>query len=1221
MTHKNTLKFRILATLFTGVLIGLTTICGFWLHSEQKFREQETRQQVIWQKNNAVGHLAEHIQRHVKTANIIAHSLSLRRYVISHAQSIMQYPTKTRSTQINKQVDYLRSLDHTSSEYIALTKSLEADYLRSIIAFSGNVIDQIIVTDSFGFVRISTHTPDEPYVFYSEWWQRALKIRQNQVYQYSEISENTGFSEYLVLPLYNDEGINAVGVIQLRLNLNLLFANTQQSLRSDNPATFYITDHNQIYPPVTSFSPFSIGELITFAQQPSKLFTDNTRRYVLGKETLIGKTIDIIPDLKWSVISFQLRPTVFSMEQPVFRKALTLWFIGILFLFMLSYIVSIWITDPLHALIIAISEIAAGNFHVRIPVFGKGEFSELSEVVNQLAQSIEESSSSAARSLRESHASISAFEDFTQESALEHDRHLIADSLLRLSIRKLNADAGVLIIHNPDYKSPMVLKYNISDEQIDRFDSLKLHGVNSKQIYFAWDHPEFQTIWDDDFQVLLATPIRTRQSRFGTLYILFYQVISTDMEKDRTIELLAQQAAVYSSRSDLFHQLDRQISFTEGILSGIPWFICTLDSQMNITWHNFRSDYLQLSNVKDLINSKCFESFRNRKSFCPDCPAKQTLTDGKQHEIVQRWISRDDSIRWVKVNSFPFMDETKQMRSTILFIRDITPETQTQSEIRQFSRAVDNIGEAVIITNMEGQIVFTNKAFLRIFNFVGHEINGSPIQIVFPRENSAVYHEILSTIRKDKIWTHEMDLIKNNKELVKVSITASLVRDESGLPIGQVYTCFDISKRIKREKQLIDRYRELEVLHKINNILTTSHELRELLSQILEHISEFAGCSSGTIMLFDLEDHVDERNINVTANPAKPEIFAEKDLPGFFVKYIEEIRQGRKSNLFNKLSLSNIPIIFNNIKPSMSVDAKLIVRMGFHSMLSIPVMSAQNQLGLILLFSSPSFHFNTEMMDIYKSISTQLGISIHGRYLQAKLIAEAKYTLTGEIVSRIGSDVKQVLQGLEKSSRSIENSLSKKSWFSLEKGWMDMSRQIWHLYQTTLNILDYGSENQRLFFPENLNLLIDKCIAQFTKHSFSKRIDIHFQTNDIFPEVYINKIAIQRAITNLLILSIEACWFSNNPQVTIKIHDIGDTGDQYAVDISHNVTKSNQLETDIMNYRNGAPVSTLPILLSSLIRSLQTHGGSLVSLHSSELKSVYRIVLPRYPDRLHVSEI
>jgi len=416
-----------------------------------------------------------------------------------------------------------------------------------------------------------------------EWWQRALKTRNSHVYQYTR---NTSEFGYIALPLFNDEGDDAVGVVRLRINLNQLFNKTLGSFKHGKSSTVFISDRHQIYPPITSFSPFSIGELISFTQNIPGQFFDSSGKYLLGTESLGSKISGVVPRFNWSLVYYQLKPIVFTPKHPMFRKILMLWFFGVIFLFMLSYIVTNWITDPLQSLIMTIREIANGNFNVRVPVVGKGEFAEISEAVNQLAKTMEGSTSDVTKSLRESHASISAFEDFTQEAALEQNRHLIADSLLRLSIRKLNADAGILIIKNPDYKSPMILKYNLDDEQINRYTSLKLHGVKSKKIFFPWDHPEHQEVWNDEFQVLLATPVRTRHSQLGTLYILFYQVISTDIEKDRTIELMAQQAAVYSSRSDLLNKIKRHNSFTEGILSGIPWFIITIDSQMNITWSN-----------------------------------------------------------------------------------------------------------------------------------------------------------------------------------------------------------------------------------------------------------------------------------------------------------------------------------------------------------------------------------------------------------------------------------------------------------------------------------------------------------------------------------------------------------------------------------------------------------------------------------------------------------
>lgn len=1216
MFREVTLKTKILATLFVGAFIGITTICGFWLHNEYILNDRQLRQQVNNQKRNAVEHLSEKLHHMIQVSEIVGHSLSLRRYIIDANQSLMRASKGNREAHIETEAARWRSLDETSETFKSIWNSLEADYLRSMMDSSDNIIDTITVTDAFGFVRVSTHVPEQTYVFEEEWWRRALQMKSNQVYQYTMPPENQLNYVYLSLPLYNDEGVDSVGVVQLRLRLDHLFAAVRQATDPQDPPTVFVTDQHTIFPPQRPRSPFSIGEIIAFSGQPPDLYTDKEALYLVGIETLSGRIRQVYPDMTWSVIAYRPRTQVISFKNPVFQKALISWLIGIGILSMLSYLVSLWIIDPIRTIIKAVRNIADGNFGVRLPEMGQGEIAELSSAVNSLAETSQQQSSGVARTLRETNASLTAFEDFTQEAALEHDRRIISDSLLRLAVRKMNADAGVLQIHNPDYKTPMTIKYNLTDTQIQAFSSLAVHGVNSKTVFFAWDNPEHKAIWDDGYQVLFATPIRTRHSRFGTLYLMFYQAIDSDFVKDRTIELMAQQGAVYMSRSALFHQLDRQISFTEGILAGIPWFICTLDAQMHITWHNNRLGDLNLKTIENLIGTRCCQTFKGRDTICPDCPARQTLNDGEQHEINQRWIMDNGDIRWIRVNSFPSKDETGQMRSVILFLRDITSETQAQAEIRQLAQAIDSIGEAVVFTDMNRQIVSVNKAFERIFNYKAPDIRNSTIDILFPIENQRVTDEITATIRHDKIWSREMELIKHNDDRIMCTLVVSLVRDNAGLPVGHVYTCFDISRRINREKKMIQHYRELEILHTLSQVLSKNIAFTDMLQEILDHVTKFAGCPSGAILLFKIEDAPQPTTDDILVNTDRPDVYQEKELPGFFLKYIEELRQGRRSELFSRCIRTNEPVILNKIQTAGSVEETLVRRMGFHSMQVLPIRASGKDIGLIFMFSPSSYHFNPDQRDIYRSIAAQIGVSIYGRYLQNHLMNRARYQISGEVATRIGGDVNQVLQVVELARHAVETAIQNRSWDALSQGWMNMSRHIWQLYNITLNALSLSAEDERLYFPEDLLSTLSRSVDQLRGQSFADRLEITLNTPDEIPEVYFNKLTLQRALANLLILAVDACWFMEHPRIDVTVHGTTGSGDSYAIEIAYTSDRLSPLEHAMETYRDTRSVSDLPVLLSGAIKAIKSHGGSLFFLFSKEDSvRTLRMIMPRYPGK------
>ncbi|MBN1878972.1 PAS domain-containing protein [bacterium] len=1206
-------------SVFLSVL-SITILCLLWLNEEKQTVEQAALQDVVQQKTFGIHHLADLLNQQVNTAFILGHSLALRQSIMTYTQDILQKTSDVRKSDLASEIGKWVSSDRDSEEFQHISTSLEAVFLRDVIDSSESIIDEIVITDALGFVRIASHSPEELYVFDNEWWQRTLKLQPGQIYRFYSTGHEYAEYLHLCLPLYNDEGKDPVGVIRLRLQLEQLFSSAL--IIGDHRANgiCFITDDGHVYPDIKPDGLISISDVKFLTKRTVDVYPIPDRSLAFASGSLSGRIPSLLPNLDWTVAAYAPIPRVTSFYHPVFHRVLMIWLAAIAIIMLVSYQLAAWISQPFFLFIKGIRVLSKGVPSTSPFGSEKSSLPDLAEIENQLFKTMEQTSMLATKSLRESMASLEALSDMTQEAALEYDRRIIAESLLRISVRKFNADAGVLLIHNPDYKSPMKLQFNLTDEQINSYTSLILHDAPSKKIYFSWDHMAHETVWRDGFQVIVSVPVRTRQSKFGTMYLLFQKAVETDFEKDTTLDLLAQQCAVYTSRSGLFHELDRQISFTEGVLSGIPWFICAIDSQMKITWHNNRKEIRFFNDMEKLIGTKCCLAIRGRDSICPDCPVKQTIHDCRAHEVTQQWIGPSGETQWVKLNSFPLKDETGQMRSAILFIHDISSEIETHSEIRRFARAIDCIGEAVIITDMEGRIVFTNKAFSRIFQYSEIEVKGHRIELLFPTEDAGIHKKITAAINWDRIWMMEMEMLKRDDQRIPASLTASLVIDETGNAIGKVITCFDLSVRLQREKQVIQHYKELEILHKINQLLIQTPDLREVLQQILSQIATFTGCQSGAVLLYD-PDTSDERRVgNLLFDPRKPGIITEMSIPGYFAKFVEEFRQGRESPLLQRLGCSSEPMILNSLQSETSIESKLFTKMGFHAMLAIPVRSQSVQLGILFLFSSHSFHFQHDNLDIYNSIATQVGISLYARFLQERLLRDARYILTGEILARIGGDVRQVVQGLEASRHLVEKAIRIQSWSGISGGWDTLNRQIWQLYQLNLNILAYGSEDQKLFFPENINHLVKKWISQFKSLSFTEKIPINFTGSQGISDVYINKVTIQRAFTNLLTLTVDACSSLREACIDIRILESSGGSEFYAIDLDYTHSPNNHLGTLIQNKRDILRVPSTetpdetPLLLSEAFRCIADHKGQLMNLTNDSWDKI-RIVLPRYPVR------
>jgi len=398
--------------------------------------------------------------------------------------------------------------------------------------------------------------------------------------------------------------------------------------------------------------------------------------------------------------------------------------------------------------------------------------------------------------------------------------------------------------------------------------------------------------------------------------------------------------------------------------------------------------------------------------------------------------------------------------------------------------------------------------------------------------------------------------------------------------------------------------------------LSESSDSSEKYNRILTRICEYSDAESGILLVAEdiLAENPDSRKI---------EAIAEKNMlktPTYLTKYIEEVRDGRRSTGYEKAFVQKQPFIIENIETNDAIEAKLILRLGFKALVIIPVRLKNKSIGLIVLFASSPFHFKKENLDIFKTISSQIGIALHNSALQKKLIIEAQFTAVGEVVSSIGGDIKQVLQGLETSQFLVNKALHERSLERIETGWMMTSRQIWQLSQVTLNILDFSRPDPQLFFPDDINKLILSCIDQINSLPFSGRIEIGFNGDPNIGEVFVNRIVISRILLNLASLSIDSCWDASTPKIQISTKLIPDPIEKYRVVFACNgfnlpeVEYSEVIKPDYIQ----SGIRGMGLLLTCVQNSVDSHNGQLYfdQLLETELFHCFRIEIPRFPTEM-----
>ena len=173
-----------------------------------------------------------------------------------------------------------------------------------------------------------------------------------------------------------------------------------------------------------------------------------------------------------------------------------------------------------------------------------------------------------------------------------------------------------------------------------------------------------------------------------------------------------------------------------------------------------------------------------------------------------------------------------------------------QARVR-LATAVEQAGEAVVITDLRGRIEYANPAFERITGYSQNEIVGRRASLVKSGEHDAAfYRELWDTITSGKTWTGRFVNRRKDGRLYQEDALISPVRDGSGKIVNYVAVKRDVTRETILEAQLrqsekLDAVGQLAggVAHEFNNLLTAILGQSESIAQHVPAEHPAAACA------------------------------------------------------------------------------------------------------------------------------------------------------------------------------------------------------------------------------------------------------------------------------------------------------------------------------------------------------------------------------------------
>ncbi|MCB9851335.1 MAG: PAS domain S-box protein [Phycisphaerales bacterium] len=208
---------------------------------------------------------------------------------------------------------------------------------------------------------------------------------------------------------------------------------------------------------------------------------------------------------------------------------------------------------------------------------------------------------------------------------------------------------------------------------------------------------------------------------------------------------------------------------------------------------------------------------------------QQVIETGRPlHNFESNQHQADGRCAQILVSKVPLRDDHGDIFGVLGVYVDITERKEMEERSRLQSSALEAAGNAVLITDTNGRIIWANPAFTQMTGYTREDAVGKNPRILKSGEQPRAFYESLwNTIRAGGKWHGELVNRRKDGTLYPEEMTIAPVRNQLGAITHYVALKQDITDRIRAGKLTAERDQLREAVKAHEHLLgVVGHELR-----------------------------------------------------------------------------------------------------------------------------------------------------------------------------------------------------------------------------------------------------------------------------------------------------------------------------------------------------------------------------------------------------------
>ena len=200
---------------------------------------------------------------------------------------------------------------------------------------------------------------------------------------------------------------------------------------------------------------------------------------------------------------------------------------------------------------------------------------------------------------------------------------------------------------------------------------------------------------------------------------------------------------------------------------------------------------------------------------------------------ICRAIHKDGRVKWMEVSGVLIAWEGKP--ATLNFLSDVTERKLAEEKLLFQASLLDQVNNAVIATDLRGNIIYWNKFAESLYQWKAEEVLGKNIsETIVPSDKHDVMIDVMTVIKSAGHYNGEFPVKRKDGTIFQAFYSFGILKDTDSKLTGLVGVSVDITERILAEDELHKKDIMLGALSIATNILLTEPNLNRAINQTLE---------------------------------------------------------------------------------------------------------------------------------------------------------------------------------------------------------------------------------------------------------------------------------------------------------------------------------------------------------------------------------------------------